>query len=97
MSHVVTREKALSERHYYKLPNGTETWVSSCVGVNSVERRAKGLPPRAPEAFPPPLEPIAFLVEQAAHSSIPATTIRQINSKYSCLAKESFGSSQSKG
>ena len=71
MSHVVTKEQALKERHYYKLPNGTGTWVSSCVGMNSVERRAKNMPPRAPEAFPPPLEPIAFLVEQGAHSSIP--------------------------
>ena len=39
--------------------------------MNSVERKATGLPARPPEAFPPPLEPIAFLVEQAANMSIP--------------------------
>jgi hypothetical protein len=71
MTTVVTKEHARSERHHYRLPNGTDTWISSYVGVNSVERRAKGLPARTPEAFPPPLEPIAFLVEQGANSMIP--------------------------
>lgn len=71
MTAVVTQEQARNERHYYRLPNGTDTWISSYVGVNSVERRAKGLESRPPEAFPPPLEPIAFLVEQGANSMIP--------------------------
>jgi len=71
MTNVVTKEQARNERHHYRLPNGTDTWISSYVGINSVERRAKGLPPRTPEAFPPPLEPIAFLVEQGANSMIP--------------------------
>lgn len=71
MTTVVTQEQARSERHHYRLPNGTDTWISSYVGINSVERRAKGLPARTPEAFPPPLEPIAFLVEQGANSMIP--------------------------
>jgi hypothetical protein len=71
MPSFATREHALANRHYNKLPNGTITHVSSCIGVNSVERKATGLPPRLAEAFPPPLEPIAFLVEQAANMSIP--------------------------
>lgn len=71
MSSVVTQEQARNERHHYRLPNGTDTWISSYVGINSVERRAKGLPSRAPESFPAPLEPIAFLVEQGADSMIP--------------------------
>lgn len=71
MTSVVTLEQARHERHHYRLPNGTDTWLSSYVGVNSVERRSKGLPSRTPEAFPPPLEPIAFLVEQGANSMIP--------------------------
>ena len=71
MTSVVTQEQALKERNHYRLPNGTDTWISSYVGINSVERRAKGLPSRTPEAFPPPLEPIAFLVEQGANSMIP--------------------------
>ncbi|MDN3986936.1 hypothetical protein [Zwartia vadi] len=71
MTTVVTREQARNERHHYRLPNGTDTWISSYVGVNSVERRAKGLPTRTPESFPPPLEPIAFLVEQGPNSVIP--------------------------
>jgi hypothetical protein len=66
-----TKEQALAKRHYYKLPNGTDTWVSSYIGVNSVERRSTGLAPREPVGYPPPLEPIAFLVEQAANMSIP--------------------------
>ncbi len=71
MPAFVTQEQALSNKHHYKLPNGTDTWISSCIGINSVERRSTGLPARAPESFPPPLEPIAFLVEQASHTSIP--------------------------
>ena len=71
MTTVVTQEQARNERHHYRLPNGTDTWISSYVGVNSVERGAKGLRTRTPEAFPPPLELIAFLVEQGANSMIP--------------------------
>ena len=71
MPSFATREHALAHRHYNKLPNGTITHVSSCIGINSVERKATGMPARQPEAFPPPLEPIAFLLEQAADMSIP--------------------------
>ena len=71
MPSFATREQARANRHYNKLPNGTITHISSCIGVNSVERKALGMPARPAEPFPPPLEPIAFLVEQAADMSIP--------------------------
>jgi|GEM_PF-408692 len=67
----VSKSETTENRHYYKLPNGTDTWITSFIGVNSVERRSKGLGPREPVGYPPPTEPIAFLVEQAANMSIP--------------------------
>lgn len=66
-----TKEHALANRNFYKVPNGPDSYVSSCIGVNAVERKVKGLPSRSPESFPPPLEPIAFLVEQAENSRLP--------------------------
>jgi hypothetical protein len=71
MPSFATKEHALSNKNFYKVPNGPDSWVSSCIGINAVERRVKGLAPRTPEAFPPPIEPIAFLVEQAANSRLP--------------------------
>ena len=71
MQPVVSKAQSRERRHHYQLPNGTNTWISSYVGINSVERRTLGLPARTPENFPPPLEPIAFLVEQEANSRLP--------------------------
>lgn len=71
MQSVVTRNQSRERRHHYQLPNGTNTWISSYVGINSVERRTLGMPAHEPVDFPPPLEPIAFLVEQEANSRLP--------------------------
>lgn len=71
MQSVVSRVQSRARRHHYQLPNGTNTWISSYVGINSVERRTLGLPSHDPVNFPPPLEPIAFLVEQEANSRLP--------------------------
>lgn len=71
MQSVVSRAQSRERRHHYQLPNGTNTWISSYVGINSVERRTLGMPPHDPVDFPPPLEPIAFLVEQEANSRLP--------------------------
>lgn len=71
MLSFATREHGLANRNFYKVPNGPDSFVSSCIGINAVERKVKGMPARTPEAFPPPLEPIAFLVEQSANSRLP--------------------------
>lgn len=71
MLSFATKEHGLANKNFYKVPNGPDSFVSSCIGINAVERKVKGLPTRPPEAFPPPVEPIAFLVEQAANSRLP--------------------------
>ena len=71
MNTVVSRAQSQERRHHYQLPNGTNTWISSYIGFNSVERRTLGMPAHDPVDFPPPLEPIAFLVEQEANSRLP--------------------------
>ena len=67
----INKAQTTENRHYYQLPNGTDTWITSFIGMNSVERRAKNVGPREPVGFPPPLEPIAYLVEQGSNMTNP--------------------------
>ncbi len=69
MPQLVTSAEAAQRRFHLTLPNGTETWVNSYLGMTFSEARSKGIelqPGDKPQAMP-----VGYLVEQAARSQIP--------------------------
>lgn len=71
MATVITAEEARLRRRHHPLPNGTDTWLSTYLGMNAAEARALGGDPVSSEVRSGRLYPVAYLVEQA-----PGTTIR---------------------
>lgn len=65
----VTVDQAQARRFHLRLFNGTETWVSSYLGVSVSEARARGLDPEVNDDAG--VTPVAYMVEQAANSVIP--------------------------
>ena len=69
MPQLVTSAEAARRRFHLTLPNGTQTWVNSYLGMTFSEARAKGIalePGDRPKAMP-----VGYLVEQEANSQIP--------------------------
>ncbi len=69
MGTTVTVDEAGARRFHMELFNGTQTWVSSYLGVSVSEARASGLSPEVNDAAE--VTPVAYMVEQSAESVIP--------------------------
>jgi hypothetical protein len=65
-----SREEAGQRRFHHRLPNGTDTWLSTYIGLNTAEKRATGRADEAAPAGDGELYPVAYLVEQAPGSLI---------------------------
>lgn len=66
---TVTADAAQARRFHMQLFNGTQTWVNSYLGVSLSEAQTRGLNPEVNDDAD--VTPVAYMVEQCAHSTIP--------------------------
>lgn len=95
MAAIVTADEALTRRFHMQLFNGTETWVSSYLGMSVSEAKARGLDPAVDDDGA--VTPVAYLVEQRANSAIPGHYHRTDQFQIFVQGEGSFGTKPIEG